>query len=48
MGVCAFAGWETEHQVSHLLEVGAEEASDILSMATKSDRDSLFYLPISE
>lgn len=39
-----FAGWETEHQVSHLLEVGPEEAADILSMATKSDRDTLFSL----
>ncbi len=39
-----FAGWETEHQVSHLLEVGAEEAADILSMATKSDKATLLSL----
>lgn len=39
-----FAGWETDHQVSHLLEVGAEEAADILSMATKSDKANLLSL----
>ncbi|MDE0230696.1 MAG: hypothetical protein OXN93_00280 [bacterium] len=39
-----FAGWETEHQVSHLLEVGAEEAADILSMAAESDKAKLLSL----
>lgn len=39
-----FAGWETEHQVSHLLKVGAEEAADILSMATESDKVKLLSL----
>lgn len=39
-----FAGWETEHQVSHLLEVGAEEATDILNMATESDKAKLLSL----
>ena len=36
-----FARWETDRQVSHLLEVGMEEAADILTMAVGPDKESL-------
>lgn len=39
-----FASWNTERQLKHLLDVGVDEATDILSMATESDGDDLLSL----
>ena len=39
-----FARWDSDRQVSHLLEVGVEEAAEILSMAIESDKQSLLSL----
>lgn len=39
-----FARWDLDRQVEHLLSVGVEEASAILSMAMESDKRSLLSL----
>ena len=39
-----FARWDPDRQVRHLLSVGVEEASAILSMAMESDKRSLLSL----
>lgn len=42
-----FARWGTNRQIKDLVDVGAEEAADILGMASEEDKQSLLSgLPI--